>query len=85
MLIAQPPSERQRLPSEMWEPLMVVLRYMLFIGIFASVAALVASASMLAIQRNGTRQIFEDKTLFRICACAVLIGSASTIGNRLIA
>ncbi|UPU46243.1 MULTISPECIES: hypothetical protein [Rhodococcus] len=85
ILIAQPPSDRQRLPTEMWEPLMLVLRYVSFIGIFACVAALVVFGAMLGYQRtHNAGQILQDKTLVRICACAVLVGSAATIGNRLI-
>ncbi len=65
---------------------MLVLRYVSFIGIFACVAALVVfGGAMLGYQRtHNAGQILQDKTLVRICACAVLVGSAATIGNRLI-
>ncbi|QTJ71250.1 MULTISPECIES: hypothetical protein [Rhodococcus] len=84
VLIGQPPADRQRLPTEAWEPLMLVVRYVSWIGIVACIAALVTFGAMLAYQRVTTSHILEDKTLFRICGCAVLVGSAAAIANRLI-
>ena len=83
--IAAPPADRQRLPSQVWDPLILVLRYVSWIGIVACIAALVVFGAMLAYQRSSSAsQILEDKTLFRICGCAILIGCAAAIANRLI-
>ncbi len=84
-IIAQPPGDRQRLPTQAWEPLLLVLRYVSWIGIAVCIAALVIFGAMLAYQRTqNAGQILEDKTLVRICLCAILIGSAAAIGNAMI-
>ncbi|NMM90669.1 hypothetical protein B2J88_41140 [Rhodococcus sp. SRB_17] len=82
--IAAPPADRQRLPSQVWDPLILVLRYVTWIGIVACIAALVIFGAMLAYQRSTSSQILEDKTLFRICGCAILIGCAAAVANSLI-
>lgn len=86
MLIAGPPADRLRLPTEAWQPLMLVLRYVLWIGTFSCIAALVVCGALMAYQRSsGAHQILADRTLFRILGCAVLVGSSTLIANALIA
>ncbi|HEY9315021.1 hypothetical protein [Williamsia sp.] len=85
MLIAGPPTDRLRLPHQAWDPLMLVLRYTLWIGMFACVAALVTSGALYAYQRSSGAQILANTTLFRILCCSALVGSATLLANVLIA
>lgn len=79
------PQQPMHVPTQVWEPLLEVLGYVLWAGTALCVVALVICGAVLVNQRKSTgTQVVEDTTLVRILVCAALIGSATTIANTIL-
>ncbi len=86
ILVAQPPPEAVTWPDEVWQPILKGLSWLLWFAMVACVAALMVCGAVFVNQRKSTgTQIVEDATLVRILICAVIIGSASSIAQAVLA
>lgn len=87
MLLTQgPPTDKQRVPNQVWEPLQQVFSWFLWFGIVLSVASFVATIGMLAHQRRSasSTSLLEEATLIRICVASAVLGSSASIANALL-
>ncbi|KZF07815.1 hypothetical protein A2J03_22675 [Rhodococcus sp. EPR-157] len=85
-ILSQPPISPVDWPTEVWEPIMTGLSWLLGFAIVTCVAALMVCGAVFVNQRKSTgTQMVEDATLARILICAALIGSASGIAKAVLA
>lgn len=85
-VVAQPPTTPVDWPSEVWQPIMTGLSWLLWMSIITCIAALFICGAVFVNQRKSTgTQMVEDATLARILICVAIIGSASGIAQAVLA